>query len=248
MKLYGLIGFPLSHSFSCQYFKEKFKKEKLTSYQYQNFEIPYITALPEIIKNNHNLFGLNVTIPYKIAVLPYLNSLSEEAKIIGAVNTIKINRHQNTYFLEGFNTDAFAFITTLKPLLNSQHKKALILGTGGAAKAAAFGLTYLNIEYKFVSRTPQKNNSIGYIQVAEYIENGYNIIINATPIGMFPNINEAPPLPYHLLSNNFLIYDMIYNPQNTLLMQLAAQQGAKTHNGEQMLITQAELSWEIWQE
>lgn len=247
MKLYGLIGYPLSHSISSRFFKEKFATEGIDDCQYQNFELSDLTLLPDLIINNEHLCGLNITIPFKIAVLPYIHKLSEEAKEIGAVNTIKINRINNNYSLEGYNTDAYAFFTTLAPLLKNNHKKAIILGTGGAAKAAAFSLKKLNIEYRFISRTADKPNTSKYNQIPELLQNGHNIIINATPVGMHPNIKDFPNLPYHLITSEFIVYDMIYNPELTKLLKLAAQQGANIINGKAMLIEQAQQSWNIWQ-
>lgn len=247
MKLYGLIGYPLSHSYSSSYFKDKFEDEGIVNSQYQNFELPAISLLHKLIEDNQQLCGLNVTIPYKISVLPFLHLLSEETMAIGAVNTIKIKRSGNKTILEGYNTDALAFYTTLKPLLKATHKKALILGSGGAAKAAAYSLSKLNINSLFVSRMPSGNNAIGYEQLEARLEDGFNIIINASPIGMYPNIDICPNLPYHLITPEFIVYDMIYNPEYTKLLKLAEAQGAKISNGKEMLFYQAQLSWQIWQ-
>ena len=242
MKIYGLIGFPLSHSFSAGYFKKKFEKENIKDSEYRNFEIPSIDKLPEIIKANPNLIGLNVTIPYKEQVLPYLDELDEAAKEIGAVNTIRFTKNGK---LKGYNTDYYGFQKALNPLLQSNHKKALILGTGGASKAVAYALNQLGIKFKYVSRT-STGNSIVYSHINSATFEEYKIIINCTPLGTSQNTNECPEIPYQYFTSDHIAFDLIYNPAETLFLQQAKEQGAIVKNGIEMLVFQAEKAWGIW--
>lgn len=241
MKLYGLIGKSLAHSFSKKYFSEKFKKENITNCTYKLFEIENINQLTDITKNS-NLKGLNVTIPYKESVIIKLNAIDEIAEEIGAVNTIKIENKK----LIGYNTDYYGFKKSLKPFLDINHNRALILGTGGASKAIHYVLKELNIDCLFVSRTPKNENEIPYKDINEYVIKHHQIIINTTPIGTFPNVNDLPDLPYHLLTQNHLLYDLIYNPLETAFLKKGKEQGCITLNGMEMLKLQAEKSWEIW--
>lgn len=250
--VFGLIGYPLTHSFSKKYFTEKFEKEGLqNSHKYCIFEIQSIDLLDNIIKNTAYLQGLNVTIPYKQAVLPYLHSVSKEAAVIGAVNTIKIS---NSGALIGYNTDCYGFEKSLVPLLQKQHTQALILGTGGSSKAVAYVLQKLGIRYSFVSRsTPQSvdsngNNFLNYAQINDSVLNTHFLIINTSPVGMYPNVNFYPNIDYNLLTNKHLCYDLVYNPAETLFLQKSAEQGAIAKNGLDMLYLQAERAWEIWNE
>jgi shikimate dehydrogenase len=243
MKVFGLIGYPLTHSFSKKYFTEKFEKLGLEGYSYELFPLEKIEDLPQLIADNPNLVGFNVTIPYKETVMPFLSELDETAKVVGAVNTIAIADGK----LTGYNTDVVGFSQSLKPLLHPHHERALILGTGGAAKAVAHVLKGLGIQYYFVSRE-KKNlpNCLTYSELNEGVFNACKLIVNTTPVGMYPNVEEAPALPYQFFTPQHLAYDLIYNPTETRFMQLAAQQGAHTVNGLNMLYSQAEAAWKIW--
>lgn len=241
-KRFGLLGRNISYSFSKGHFTTKFEKEKYQGYTYENFDIQEITVFPEIIKNTEHLKGLNVTIPYKEEVIPFLDKLSKKAKKIGAVNTIKITKKGK---LKGYNTDYFGFLKSLKPLLKPHHKKALILGTGGASKGVAFALEELGIEYKFVSRKASEN-AVDYSQITAETFQEYQIIINSTPIGTSPNIEACPDIPYDFFTDQHIAYDLIYNPAETQFLKNAAARGAQIKNGLDMLIFQAEKAWEIW--
>lgn len=243
MKVFGLIGYPLTHSFSKKYFTEKFEKLGLTDCSYKLFPIEQIEDLPQLIANNPNLVGLNVTIPYKEAVLPYLTGLDETAKAVGAVNTILIKEDE----LTGYNTDVIGFSQSIKPLLHPQHERALIMGTGGAAKAVAHVLKGLGIQYYFVSRE-KKNlpNCLTYAELNQAVFNACKMVINTTPVGMYPNTDNAPALPYEFFTAEHSAYDLVYNPTDTRFMQLAAQQGAHAVNGLNMLYSQAEAAWKVW--
>lgn len=244
MDKYGLIGYPLAHSFSISYFNEKFESEGIDAV-YENFEIPQIDDVKEIIDSNPDLKGLNVTIPYKQQVLKYIKELSPEAKAIGAVNVIRIEHKGNKTVLKGFNSDVIGFTKSIEPILNTYHKKALILGTGGAAKAVQYGLQSLGIETLFVSRT-KKKNAITYEEVTADIVREYDVIVNCTPVGMYPHIDECPKLPYEAMDSHTLLYDLLYNPDETKFLRLGAERGATVKNGLEMLLLQAFVSWEIW--
>ncbi len=241
MKKFGLIGYPLSHSFSKKYFNSKFEKEKLTDHSYELFPLKKIENFNILIKNHPDLQGLNVTIPYKQKIISYLEECSPEAKAIGAVNTIKIKNNK----LYGYNTDVYGFENSLKPLLQPHHKNALILGSGGAAQAVIFVLKELNILYKIISRSKEKGD-FTYNETGSIDFENYNIIINTTPLGMSPEINACPNIPYERLNSNCLLYDLVYNPEETLFLKKGKQQGALTKNGLEMLYLQAEKAWEIW--
>lgn len=243
MKLFGLIGHPLTHSFSKQYFENKFEKENIVDCSYNLYDIKNISLYKNVFETP-NLIGLNVTIPYKESIIDLLDELDEVAKNIGAVNTIKFN--SNTKKTKGYNTDYFGFKNSLKPFLENIHERALILGTGGASKAVAYVLKELNINCLFVSRTPEKGNEIGYNDINEYVIKHHQIIINTTPLGTYPNINDSPNIPYELLTANHLLYDLVYNPEETMFLRKGKEKGAKIINGLQMLKLQAEKSWEIW--
>jgi len=244
MKQYGLIGHPLSHSFSKKYFTEKFEKEHILDCSYDLFDIKNIIQFPEILKNNPDLIGLNVTIPYKEKIINYLTEIDEKAKIIGAVNTLFINQQTNQ--LKGYNTDYFGFKKSLKPFLENHHERALILGTGGASKTVAFVLKELNIDCLLVARNPKNSNEISYNDINEYVIKHHQLIINTTPIGMFPNVADFPNFNYQQLTSNHLLYDLIYNPAETAFIKKGKLQGCVTLNGMEMLKLQAEKSWEIW--
>ncbi|MGE0562332.1 MAG: shikimate dehydrogenase [Flavobacteriales bacterium] len=242
MNKYGLIGHPLTHSFSKRYFTDKFEKEQLTDCQYDLFDISSINELSTILKNNPELKGLNVTIPYKETVMDLLDEIDEEAKQIGAVNTIKIEGEK----LIGYNTDYFGFKQSLKPFVEISQERALILGTGGASKAVCHALASLNINYLFVSRNPKNDNEISYEDVNEYVLKHHQIIVNTTPVGTFPSINEKPAIDYTQITSKHLLYDLVYNPTETQFLKEGKQQGAIVLNGYQMLQLQAEKAWEIW--
>ncbi len=244
MKQLGLIGHPLSHSFSKKYFEDKFSNENISGYLYDLYDIENIKDLQQVIDNHQKLIGLNVTIPYKESVINLLDEIDETAKQIGAVNTIKIN--PITKSLKGYNTDYFGFKQSLKPFLKNNHERALILGTGGASKAIEHVLKGLGIDYLFVSRNPKNKNEITYSEVNEYVIKFHQIIINTTPLGMFPNINQSPIIPYELLTPTHLLYDLIYNPTETLFLKKGREKNCLTINGLEMLKLQAEKSWEIW--
>lgn len=244
MDKYGLIGYPLGHSFSKSYFNEKFENEKIDA-EYINFEIPTLDSLPEILASNPELKGLNVTIPYKEKVISYLDSISPEARAIGAVNVIRVDHKGNNTFLKGFNSDVIGFTKSIEPLLERFHKKALILGTGGASKAIKFGLKSLGLETVFVSRF-ERPGTIQYSQITPDVIQEYNVIVNCTPCGMYPHIDECPQLPYDAITSKNLLYDLLYNPDETLFMKKGALHGATVKNGLEMLLLQAFASWEFW--
>lgn len=245
MKTYGLIGYPLSHSFSQKYFTNKFSKEDIDA-RYLNFPIESISELPGLLKQHPYLAGLNVTIPYKQQIIPFLNELDAETSEIGAVNVVKINWNNNQPSLKGYNSDVSGFIRSLEPLLKPVHNKALILGTGGASRAVTHGLLKLGILYRLVSRNPQGPSHFGYHELSPEIISEYRLIINCSPIGMFPNTNQCPAIPYEAISSQHVVFDLVYNPDQTLLMQKAAARGATVKNGLEMLHLQAEEAWRIW--
>lgn len=241
-KKFGLIGKDISYSFSKKYFTEKFAQDLYEDCSYENFDIPNIEDFPSILKNNHNLKGLNVTIPYKESIIPYLDTVSDKAFQIGAVNVIRFTKKGN---LKGYNSDWFGFKKSLEPLLQVHHKKALILGTGGAAKAVAFALDQLGITYSFVSREANPN-TIDYSLINATTFDNHQIIINCTPVGTSPNTKEFPPIPYNYFSKQHIAFDLIYNPEETQFLKKAKKQGAVTKNGYEMLVFQAEKAWKIW--
>lgn len=245
LKITGLIGYPLSHSFSQDYFTNKFKREGIQDYSYQNFEIDSIEKIKDIIEKYNNLIGLNVTIPYKQSVIPFLDRLSEQAEEIGAVNTIIIDRRKNSPKLIGHNTDVIGFSKSLDQLTDSKPTGALVLGTGGAAKAVLYVLKKNDIKYLQISRNPvNKEKSYDFINT-DLIKD-YPLIINTTPLGMFPDINSKPKIPYEFLGRDNYLFDLIYNPPQTPFLELGSKAGAKTINGLPMLIAQAEAAWELW--
>ena len=241
---YGIIGKNISYSFSKKYFTKKFIQLKLNHHSYENFDIQSIEELPLILnENTPSLKGINVTIPYKEEVFKYLDEIDEDAKTIGAVNTIKISKD---YKLKGYNTDAYGFEKSLKPLLKNHINKALILGTGGASKAIAFVLNKLKIQFKFVSRTPDNTQTISYNDLTDEIIDSHHLIINCTPLGTFPEVENSPNIPYQHLTNRHLLYDLIYNPIETSFLSKGKEMGATIKNGKQMLELQADKAWEIW--
>lgn len=246
MDKYGLIGYPLGHSFSISYFNEKFENEGIDAV-YENFEIPTIENFLEVVETNPELRGLNVTIPYKQKVMSYLDFISPEARAIGAVNVIRIERKGSKTILKGYNSDVIGFTQSIEPLLEAHHKKALILGTGGSSKAIDYGLRSLGVETVFVSRY-ERPDTIQYEKITPEVVKEYNVIVNCTPCGMYPHTEECPLLPYEAMDNKNLLYDLIYNPDKTLFMRKGARQGATVKNGLEMLLLQAFASWEFWNE
>jgi shikimate dehydrogenase len=246
MKTFGLVGKSLSHSFSKDYFTEKFRSQNLINYSYKNFEIDNVSELNKIILEDEFLSGLNVTIPFKKDVISILDELDEVAAKIGAVNTIKISRHKDKLFLKGFNTDVYGFQFSIKPFLTLHHQKALILGTGGASKAVAFVLKNLGIDYLFVSRTNKNFNTILYEELNDYAIMQHKLIINCTPVGMFPKVNETVNIPYNSVGKDHLCVDLIYNPIKTKFLEEAEIKGAIILNGLSMLQLQADKSFEIF--
>lgn len=247
-KLYGIIGYPVAQSFSPSYFKTKFEAENITDSAYKLFALPSIDDLLGIINDNPSLIGLNVTIPHKQAVMKYLDEISPDAMAIGAVNLIKIERGVGKMVLQGFNTDAHGFEASIKPLLMNHHRAAMILGTGGGAKAAAYVFSKLGMDYAFVSRAASGNKHLAYNELSIEHFRSYHIIVNATPVGMWPNHDTCPKIPYQNLSSQHLLFDLVYNPAETLFLQKGKQAGAMIKNGLEMLYLQADHAWKIWQE
>ena len=247
MDKYGLIGYPLKHSFSIVYFNEKFKAENIDA-EYVNFEIPRIEEFMEVVEENLNLCGLNVTIPYKEQVIPYLDELDKDTAKIGAVNVIKIIRQpKGKVKLVGYNSDIIGFTRSIEPLLKPDvHTHALILGTGGASKAIFRGLENLGIKSTFVSRTKKNDEVMTYEELTPEVMQQYKIIVNCTPVGMYPKVDECPAIPYAQLTTDHLLYDLLYNPDETLFMKKGRAQGATVKNGLEMLLLQAFAAWEIW--
>ncbi|MCI5664624.1 MAG: shikimate dehydrogenase [Mediterranea sp.] len=243
---YGLIGYPLGHSFSRGYFNEKFKAEGIDA-EYLNFEIPSINDFMEVIESNPDLKGLNVTIPYKEQVINYLDELAPDARQIGAVNVIQIIRQpKGKVKLVGHNSDVIGFTQSIELLLKPHHQKALVLGTGGASKAVFHGLKSLGIEPTYVSRTPKDPSYLTYGQLTPEVMAGHTVIVNTTPLGMYPKTDTCPDIPYELLTTDHLLYDVVYNPAETLFMKRGQTQGATVKNGLEMLLLQAFAAWEIW--
>jgi shikimate dehydrogenase len=241
--IFGLIGYPLSHSFSQKYFSEKFLREGIDDAVFENFSIPSVDDIKQIIATHHLLKGLSVTIPYKRSVIHFLDEKTEVVEKINACNCIKINDGK----LIGFNTDVIGFERSFVKKLKSHHQKALVLGTGGAASAVEFVLSKLKIDFRFVSRT-KKGNVFLYKELNEEILNGYKIIINCSPAGTFPNVDEAPQIPYQYLSSQHYLFDLVYNPAKTKFLSFGEKHRATIQNGYEMLVLQAEENWKIWNE
>lgn len=242
MKVYGLVGENIAYSFSKKYFTDRFANTNADDCIYENFDLQSIEDFPKLIQDNPNIVGLNVTIPYKETIIPYLDSLSKKATQIGAVNVIRFTKKGK---LKGYNSDYFGFKKTIKPLLQAHHKRALILGTGGASKAVAFALEELDITFSFVSREDHEN-TITYERINETTFDNFQIIINCTPIGTSPNTKEFPLIPYQYFTEKHIAFDLIYNPEETQFLKKAKQKGAITKNGLDMLVFQAEKAWKIW--
>ena len=252
MKEYGLLGLTLGHSFSQKFFTEKFNREGIDA-QYLNFEIPDISCLRDILFEHPCLEGLNCTIPYKETLLPYLDEITPEAQEIGAVNVVKIQRDPNFsggrcmdgIRLTGYNSDIIGFTESISTFLKPHHRKALILGTGGAAKAIKVGLEKLGIDCTYVSRKGGKDR-LTYAEITPLTLQEYHVIVNCSPVGMYPHTDEAPDIPYNALSPNHLLYDLVYNPEMTMFLKYGAQHGATVKNGQEMLELQAIAGWNIW--
>lgn len=247
MNQYGLIGYPLGHSFSVGYFNEKFKAEHIDA-EYLNFEIPSIDRFVEVVEEHPNLCGLNVTIPYKQQVIPFLDELDKTAAAIGAVNVIKVIRlPKGKVKLVGYNSDVIGFCQSIEPLLTAHHTHALVLGTGGASKAVTYGLKSLGLQPVYVSRT-KRENILCYNDLSPEVMAQYSVIVNTSPVGMYPKVDQCPDIPYNLLTPNHLLYDLIYNPDETLFLKKGKAHGAVTKNGLEMLLLQAFAAWNIWNE
>jgi shikimate dehydrogenase len=246
MRCFGLIGFPLSHSFSKKYFTEKFEREGISDCRYDNYPIEHITFLNSLVAENSDLVGLNVTIPFKEKVLSFLDEIDPEASIIGAVNTIRIFRNEKGTSLKGYNTDVYGFRESIRPYIKQYLRKAYILGTGGSSKAVSFVLKNLGMEVIFVSRNPKQENHISYGDLIPGLLSHPSVIVNASPAGMFPHTNNCPDIRYEYLTPDHVLFDLVYNPPETLFLSKGKERGAKTINGLQMLHLQANRSWEIW--
>lgn len=244
IKRFGLIGYPLVHSFSKGYINAKFQEWGRTDCRYDNFPIASIDEIAGLLKVQTDLVGLNVTIPYKEAVIPFLDELDEVANAVGAVNCIHIRNGKT----KGYNTDVFGFEMSIKPFLENRYERALILGTGGASKAVAFVLERWGIPFHLVSRNPQGERKLGYDVLKPEVLHHFPLIINTTPVGTYPDIDACPLLPYEGLTERHFLYDLIYNPEETTFLRLGRLSGAKTMNGHAMLILQADRSWQIWNE
>ncbi|MDL2224506.1 shikimate dehydrogenase [Bacteroidales bacterium OttesenSCG-928-M06] len=246
MDKYGLIGYPLGHSFSRNFFNDKFDAEGIDA-EYVNFEIPSIKDFNSIIQDNPALKGLNVTIPYKEQVIPFLDRISENARLIGAVNVIAFERSKGKLKLVGYNSDIIGFKNSIEPFLLPDHKKALILGAGGSAKAVFYGLKQLGVDATYVSRTKSSPDMLTYAELMPEIIESHTVIVNCTPVGMWPNVDDCPNIPYHFLTGNHLLYDLLYNPNETMFMKQGKEHGATVKNGLEMLLLQAFASWDFWQ-
>jgi shikimate dehydrogenase len=241
MRAFGLIGYPLGHSFSKKYFADKFEREGITGNVYELYPLEQIGQIEELLNSNPNLAGLNVTIPYKEQVIAYLDSMSPVVEEIGACNCIHIQDGR----LMGHNTDVIGFSSSLLPKLKPHHKQGLILGTGGSSKAVAYTLKELNIPFLQVSRNPSEG-MIGYEEIDQSMLEAHTLLINTTPVGMYPDIEKAPAIPYQFIGADHYLFDLVYNPERTRFLQEGAMRGATVENGSDMLVIQAEASWEIW--
>lgn len=243
MRTFGLIGYPLSHSFSQKYFTQKFERENIAGCEFRNFPLEDIAKLPALLKEYPSLEGLSVTIPHKQNILPYLNEIDPPAKEIGAVNCIRLSHQGKSLRLKGYNTDVHGFGQSLKPLLKPHHTQALVLGTGGAAKAVSYFLDKSKIKFRLVSKS---GKGISYNSLTRSLIEENTLIINTTPLGMFPNLDACPEIPYEFLSPQHLLYDLTYNPEESLFLRKGKEKGAQIKNGLEMLHLQAEKAWEIW--
>ncbi len=246
MRDFGLIGYPLEHAFSHKYFAEKFKKEGITDARYKLFSISEISKIKNIIVSHPNLVGLNVTTPYKELIIPFLDDMDQTILKLGTVNTVKIFRNGKDYRLKGFNTDVAGIDKTFDQLDIAPETKALILGSGGSGKTLAYVLSKRGVDTKNVSRNPSNLKQIAYKKLSKSIFDEYKLIINASPVGMFPNIEDAPKIPYQFISEEHICIDLVYNPAETMFLEHCRKNGAKTVNGLTMLYEQADKAWEIW--
>ncbi len=246
MQTFGLIGFPLSHSFSKRFFTAFFERECIDA-AYLNFEIPDLDMLTDVLQANPDLIGFNVTIPFKEAIIPYLDGCDPRAGAINAVNTVKIERSEGIIRLKGYNTDLIGFRNSILPLLQPHHTKALVLGTGGASKAIVATLNDLSISTQLVSREAKPGSSLTYPQLTKQLLEDCTVVVNTTPVGTFPKVDGYPDVPYEFLSNRHLLYDLVYNPAVTQFLQKGAERGAIIKNGLEMLELQAMAAWKIWQ-
>jgi len=249
MRIFGLIGYPLTHSFSQRFFNDKFEKEQIYDVQYKQFSISSIKDFPDILNSDKRIYGFNVTSPYKEEIIPFLDTLDIFASAVNAVNVIKVIRDTSYVKLIGYNTDVYGFQNSVKKKLNSKIKSALILGTGGAAKAVSFALKKIGISYTFVSRNKSKDdNFLTYSELTKEIVENNLLIINATPVGIFPEIDDKPEIPYEFVSEKHYLFDLIYNPAETKFLLEGKKRNAQTENGLEMLHLQAEKAWEIFSE
>lgn len=244
MRKFGLIGYPLGHSFSKGYFTDKFNRENLSDCSYENYPIESIDRLPDLI-NEPGLTGLNVTIPYKSAVIGFLDSIDPEAETIGAVNVIKLKREGRKIYLKGFNTDITGIYDTIEPCLQKGIRKALVLGTGGSSKAVCHVLKKINVDFTLISRQ-RKPGSLSYSDLSPEIISSSELIINTTPLGMFPDATSKPPIKYNLLTEKHILFDLVYNPEMTSFLKMGQERGCTVLTGLKMLYSQAEKAWEIW--
>jgi len=245
-RIFGLIGFPLGHSWSKKYFTKKFRTENIHDARYELFPLKQVAELNTLLRSHPQILGLNVTIPYKSSVMPLLTSLDAVANAVGAVNVIKIRKAGADFETKGYNTDVAGFKQSIMPLMRTHHKVAMILGTGGAAKAAAWVFAELGIDYVFISRNPNAERQIGYDVLTKDIFEQATIIVNATSSGMKPNVSQSPPIPYNFIGPRHILFDMIYNPLLTAFLRQGIKQGAVVKNGLEMLHIQAEEAWKIW--
>ncbi len=245
MKRLGLIGYPLTHSFSEKYFSEKFDREGIEGFEYRNYPIQHVQDLKALIEEREKLVGLNVTIPHKQQIMSLLDEIDPEAAKIGAVNTIRIERIAGKIHLTGYNSDAYGFRESLIPLLGTGHRYALVLGTGGASKAVTYVLQQMGIEFQYVSRDPSRDQ-LHYLDLCYTVLKKHTLIVNTTPLGTYPDTSTFPNIPYDLVTTDHILYDLVYNPAETEFLRLGKQKGASIKNGYEMLLLQAEKSWEIW--
>jgi len=244
MKIFGIIGYPLSHTFSPSWFNKKFIDENIDA-EYKVFPIEDISMLKPLLQNNGSLTGLNVTLPYKTQVIPYLGKIEDVASQINAVNTVRIIRSNHSYETEGYNTDVYGFEESIKAILPC-HKNALVLGTGGGSAAVCFVLKKYDIMFRLVSRQDGNEHILSYSDLGKEIISENTLIINTTPLGMYPVLDRCPLIPYHFLTTKHYLYDLVYNPEETLFLKKGKEMGTGIKNGKEMLILQAEKSWEIW--
>ena len=243
-RVYGLVGYRLTHAFSRNFFNEKFANEKIPA-EYRNFEIDHIDDLRLVVEETPELCGLNVTIPYKESIIPLLDEMDGTAQMIGAVNVVKFIPGKDKVILKGYNSDIIGFTDSIRPYIKDHHRKALILGTGGASKAVWYGLLSLGIDPQLVSRTAREG-VLSYDELTPRHMEEFQIIVNTTPLGMYPQTDTCPNIPYDYITSQHLAYDLVYNPETTLFLEKCAQQGAATKNGLEMLLLQAYASWDIW--